>query len=41
LRVTDGGDGESGDRADWANAKIEMNDGTPKPVALRLMKRSA
>jgi alpha-galactosidase len=34
LRITDGGDGESGDRADWANAKIEMNNGTPKPVAL-------
>ena len=34
LRVTDGGDGESGDRADWADAKIEMNNGVPKPVAL-------
>jgi alpha-galactosidase len=34
LRVTDGGDGESNDHADWANAKIEMNDGAPPPVAL-------
>ncbi len=34
LRVTDGGDGESNDHADWANAKIEMSDGAPPPVAL-------
>ena len=34
LRVTDGGDGESNDHADWANAKIEMNPGAPPPVAL-------
>ena len=34
LRVTDGGDGESNDHADWANAKIEMKDGAPPPVAL-------
>ena len=34
LRVTDGGDGESNDHADWADAKIEMNDGAPPPVAL-------
>jgi alpha-galactosidase len=34
LRVTDGGDGESNDHADWANAKIEMTAGAPLPVAL-------
>ena len=34
LRVTDGGDGESNDHADWANARIEMKDGAPPPVAL-------
>jgi alpha-galactosidase len=34
LRVTDGGDGESNDHADWADAKIEMNPGSPLPVAL-------
>ena len=34
LRVTDGGDGESNDHADWADAKIEMNPGAPPPVAL-------
>jgi alpha-galactosidase len=34
LRVTDGGDGESNDHADWANAKIEMNPGAPPPIAL-------
>ncbi|HSY10405.1 MAG TPA: NPCBM/NEW2 domain-containing protein, partial [Candidatus Dormibacteraeota bacterium] len=34
LRVTDGGDGESNDHADWADAKIEMNDGAPPPIAL-------
>jgi alpha-galactosidase len=34
LRVTDGGDGESNDHADWADAKIEMRDGVPPPVAL-------
>jgi alpha-galactosidase len=33
LRVTDGGDGESDDHADWADAKIEMN-GDTLPVAL-------
>jgi len=34
LRVTDGGDGESNDHADWADAKIEMDDGAAPPVAL-------
>jgi alpha-galactosidase len=34
LGVTDGGDGESNDHADWADAKIEMSDGAPLPVAL-------
>src|ERR1700722_10275711 len=34
LRVTDGGDGNSDDYADWANAKIEMKGGAPLPVAL-------
>jgi alpha-galactosidase len=34
LRVTDGGDGESNDHADWADAKIEMKDDAPPPVAL-------
>ncbi len=34
LRVTDGGDGESNDHADWADAGIEMKDGAPPPVAL-------
>ena len=34
LRVTDGGDGESNDHADWADAKIEMSPGAPPPVAL-------
>ena len=34
LRVTDGGDGEDNDHADWADAKIEMNDSAPPPVAL-------
>jgi len=34
LRVTDGGDGESNDHADWADATIEMNAGAPAPVAL-------
>lgn len=29
LRVTDGGDGESNDHADWANAKIEMKEDAP------------
>src|SRR5271170_7589201 len=34
LRVTDGGDGESNDHADWADAKIIMAKGTAKPRAL-------
>ena len=34
LRVTDGGDGESNDHADWADAQIVMTDGAAKPVAL-------
>jgi alpha-galactosidase len=34
LRVTDGGDGESYDHADWADAKIDMDSGAPPPVAL-------
>ena len=34
LQVTDGGDGESNDHADWVNAKIEMNNGAPLPFAL-------
>ena len=34
LRVTDGGDGSSGDHADWADAKIVMDDGAAKPLAL-------
>lgn len=34
LRVTDGGDGESNDHADWAEAKIEMNKDAPPPMAL-------
>ena len=34
LRVTDGGDGENNDHADWADAKIEMNEDAPSPVAL-------
>ena len=34
LRVTDGGDGSSNDHADWADAKIVMEDGAAKPVAL-------
>jgi alpha-galactosidase len=34
LSVTDGGDGESNDHADWADAKIEMDDGTSPPAAL-------
>src|SRR5581483_11749388 len=34
LRVTDGGDGASSDHADWADAKIIMNDGAAKPLAL-------
>ncbi len=34
LRVTDGGDGISDDYADWANAKIELKDDAPLPVAL-------
>lgn len=34
LHVTDGGDGESNDHADWADAKINMNRGAPPPVAL-------
>ena len=34
LRVTDGGDGSSNDRADWADAKIVMDDGAAEPVAL-------
>lgn len=33
LLVTDGGDGESNDHADWAEAKIEMADGAA-PAAL-------
>ena len=34
LRVSDGGDGISFDRADWAGARIEMMDGAAKPAAL-------
>ncbi len=34
LRVTDAGDGESHDHADWADAKIVMADGAATPVAL-------
>ncbi|HTR41375.1 MAG TPA: alpha-galactosidase [Pseudomonadales bacterium] len=34
LRATDGGDGESNDHADWANAKIIMKDGDAPPAAL-------
>ncbi len=34
LRVTDGGDGPSNDHADWADARIVMNDGATKAVAL-------
>lgn len=34
LRVTDGGDGEGNDHADWAEARVEMNPGAPAPVAL-------
>ena len=34
LRATDGGDGESNDHANWADAKIEMADGAAKPAAL-------
>ena len=34
LQVTDGGDGASNDHADWADAKIEMNDGAIPPAAL-------
>jgi alpha-galactosidase len=34
LRVTDGGDGSGSDHADWAEARIEMNDAAAKPVAL-------
>ncbi|MGD1090035.1 MAG: NPCBM/NEW2 domain-containing protein, partial [Verrucomicrobiota bacterium] len=34
LRVTDGGDGESNDHADWADARIITEDGAAKPVAL-------
>ncbi len=34
LRVTDGGDGESNDHADWADAAIEIKNGAPAPVAL-------
>lgn len=34
LRVTDGGDGESNDHADWGDAKIEMQDGATVPAAL-------
>lgn len=29
LRVTDGGDGESNDHADWGDARIEMNQDAP------------
>ncbi len=34
LRVTDGGDGESNDHADWADAKIIMDDNDAPPAAL-------
>jgi alpha-galactosidase len=34
LRATDGGDGESNDHADWADAKIITPDGVPTPLAL-------
>jgi alpha-galactosidase len=34
LRATDGGDGESDDHADWADAKIIMTEGAAKPLAL-------
>lgn len=34
LEVTDGGDGNSYDHADWADAKIDMEPASPPPVAL-------
>jgi alpha-galactosidase len=34
LRVTDGGDGNSSDHADWAEAGIEMQTGAPAPTPL-------
>jgi alpha-galactosidase len=34
LRVTDGGDGESNDHADWADARIIMAEGAARPRAL-------
>src|SRR5580698_9440912 len=34
LQVTDGGDGESNDHADWADAKIIMDDNDAPPAAL-------
>jgi alpha-galactosidase len=34
LRVTDGGDGNSSDHADWAEAGIEMQSGAPAPTPL-------
>jgi alpha-galactosidase len=34
LRVTDGGDGESNDHADWADAKVVTEDGAAKPMTL-------
>ncbi|MBW8864227.1 MAG: alpha-galactosidase [Verrucomicrobia bacterium] len=34
LRVTDAGDGEGDDHADWADAKIEMIGGAAPPAAL-------
>jgi len=36
LRVTDGGDGESNDHADWADASLIMIAGAAKPLALPL-----
>ena len=36
LRVTDGGDGESNDHADWADAKIEMNAARRRRLRCRL-----
>jgi alpha-galactosidase len=34
LRVTDGGDGESNDHADWAEARIIVAEGAAKPLVL-------
>src|SRR5439155_19749793 len=34
LRATAGGDGSGSDHADWAEARIEMQSGAPRPTAL-------